>query len=72
MATMDTHVKMRTKAKGGFGRLLTGENLFINEFTAEHAPGEIGIAPGTPGDILHNSVLGRGTCGLIPMAQPLK
>ncbi len=56
MATMDTHIKMRTKAKGGFGRLLTGENLFINEFTAEHAPGEIGIAPGVPGDILHNKL----------------
>ncbi len=53
MATMDTHIKMRTKAKGGFGRLFTGESLFINEFTAEHAPGEIGIAPGTPGDIIH-------------------
>ncbi len=53
MATMDTHIKMRTKAKGGLGRLFTGESLFINEFTAEHAPGEIGIAPGTPGDIIH-------------------
>lgn len=53
MATMDTHIKMRTKAKGGLGRLFTGESLFINEFTAEHAPGEIGIAPGTPGDIVH-------------------
>ena len=53
MATMDTHIRMKTKMKGGFGRLLTGENLFINEFTAENAPAEIGIAPGTPGDILH-------------------
>ena len=61
MATMDTHIKMRTKAKGGIGRLLTGESLFINEFTAEHAPGEIGIAPGTPGDILHRHLTGENT-----------
>lgn len=53
MASMDTHIKMRTKMKGGFGRLLTGESLFINDFTAENAPGEIGIAPALPGDIVH-------------------
>lgn len=53
MASMDTHIAMKTKMKGGFGRLLTGENLFINEFTASHAPGEVGIAPGVPGDVLH-------------------
>ncbi len=53
MATMDTNLVMKTKMKGGFGRLLTGENLFINEFSAEAGPGEIGIAPGSPGDIAH-------------------
>lgn len=53
MATMDTNVVMKTKLKGGFGRFLTGESLFINEFTAENGPGEIGIAPGPPGDIDH-------------------
>lgn len=53
MACMDTHIKMRTRAKGGLGRLFTGESLFINEFSAEDAPGEVGIAPGIPGDILH-------------------
>lgn len=53
MATMDTNVKMKTKLKGGFGRFLTGESLFVNEFTAQHGPGEIGIAPGTPGDLMH-------------------
>ena len=53
MATMDTHLKMKTKLKGGFGRFLSGESIFINEFTAEGGPGEIGIAPGTPGDIMH-------------------
>lgn len=53
MATMDTHIKMKTRMKGGLGRFLTGESIFINEFTAENAPGEIGIAPATPGDLYH-------------------
>lgn len=53
MATMDTHVSMKTKMRGGIGRLVTGESLFINEFTAEGGPGEIGIAPGPPGDLTH-------------------
>ena len=53
MATMDTHLKMKTKMRGGLGRLVSGESIFINEFTAEGVPGEIGIAPGTPGDMGH-------------------
>ncbi len=57
MATMDTHVVMKTKMKGGLGRLLTGENLFINEFSPQHANGTIGIAPAVPGDIMHQHLL---------------
>ena len=53
MATMDSNVEMKTKLKGGFGRFLTGESLFINEFTARGGPGEIKIAPGPPGDMQH-------------------
>ncbi|MGI0115367.1 TIGR00266 family protein [Zooshikella sp. RANM57] len=53
MATMDTHIEMKTKLKGGLGRFVTGESIFINEFTATHGPGEIGIAPGAPGDMMH-------------------
>lgn len=53
MATMDTHLKMKTKLRGGLGRFLTGESIFVNEFTAENVPGEIGIAPGAPGDLGH-------------------
>ena len=53
MATMDTNLQMKTKFKGGIGRMITGESLFINEFTAEGAPGEIGIAPGAPGGLSH-------------------
>jgi uncharacterized protein (TIGR00266 family) len=53
MATMDTHVAMKTRMRGGLGRFLTGESLFLNEFTAQNAPAEIGIAPGSPGDVRH-------------------
>ncbi len=53
MATMDTHINMKTKFRGGFKRFLTGESLFINEFTPEGAAGEIGIAPSAAGDMDH-------------------
>ena len=53
MATMDTHVSMKTKLGGGLSRFVTGESIFINEFTAEGAKGEIGIAAGAPGDMRH-------------------
>ncbi len=53
MATMDTNIEMKTKFKGGLSRLLTGESIFINEFTAQHGNGNIGISPSAPGDILH-------------------
>jgi uncharacterized protein (TIGR00266 family) len=53
MAAMDTNLKMKTKFKGGLGRFLTGESLFINEFTAQGAAGEISIAPGAPGNMAH-------------------
>ena len=53
MATMDPSIKMKTKIGGGFKRMLSGESLFINEFSAPTADGEIGIAPGCPGDVAH-------------------
>jgi uncharacterized protein (TIGR00266 family) len=53
MATMDTNIRMKTKLKGGFSRFLSGESLFINQFTAEGGSGSISIAPGSPGDIEH-------------------
>lgn len=53
MATMSTNLQMKTKLKGGFGRFLTGESLFVNEFTAQGGPAEIGIAPGPAGDLDH-------------------
>ncbi|MBX7226385.1 MAG: TIGR00266 family protein [Chitinophagales bacterium] len=53
MATMDTNIEMKTKFKGGLSRFLTGESLFINEFTAKNGSGEIQIAPACPGDVEH-------------------
>ncbi len=53
MAAMDTNMKMKTKMRGGLGRFLSGESIFINEFTADGGPGEILIAPGAPGDTEH-------------------
>lgn len=58
MATMDTNLVMKTKIKGGFSRLLSGESIFMNEFTADAGPGEIGIAPATPGDLVHRYLRG--------------
>ena len=53
MAAMDSNISMKTRLKGGLGRFLSGESLFINEFKAEGAPGQISIAPGAPGDLVH-------------------
>ena len=53
MATMDTNIEMKSKLKGGFSRFLTGESLFINEFTAKNGSGEIKLAPACPGDVDH-------------------
>jgi uncharacterized protein (TIGR00266 family) len=53
MATMDTNLSMKTTMRGGLGRFLTGEAVFVNEFTAQNGPGEIGVAPGVPGDMDH-------------------
>lgn len=59
MATMDTHLEMKTKMRGGLSRLLTSESIFVNEFTAKNAPGEIGIAPASPGDLMHRYLNGE-------------
>lgn len=53
MATMDTNIQMKTRFKGGLGRFITGESIFINEFTATNGAGEISIAPSAPGDMDH-------------------
>lgn len=53
MAAVDPHLEIKTKFKGGLSRFLTGESLFTSQYTARQSPGQIMIAPGTPGDIRH-------------------
>ncbi|MEB3338617.1 MAG: TIGR00266 family protein [Leptolyngbyaceae bacterium] len=64
MAAMDTCIKMKSKMQGGLmkglGRMLSGESLFLSEFTAEGKPGELYVSPGVPGDIQHYSLNGNG------------
>ena len=67
MAAMDTCLQMKSKMKGGLmkgiGRMLGGESLFINEFTAQGKSGELYISPGVPGDVQHYYVTSK--CGLM-------
>lgn len=51
MQAMDTNISMRTRLKGGFKRFITGEKLFLNEFTAQDKDGEIVLGSPIPGDI---------------------
>ena len=64
MAAMDSCIKMQSKMKGGLmkgvGRMLSGESLFLSEFTAKNKPGQLFLSPGIPGDIQHYYLNGRG------------
>ncbi|AFZ12121.1 protein of unknown function DUF124 [Crinalium epipsammum PCC 9333] len=63
MAAMDSSIKMKSKVQGGLmqglGRMVSGESLFISEFTAQGAPGQLYISPGIPGDIQHYHLNGN-------------
>ena len=67
MAAMDSSLKMKSKVKGGLmkglGRMLGGESLFINEFTAQGRKGQLYISPGVPGDVQHYYL--REECNLM-------
>jgi uncharacterized protein (TIGR00266 family) len=57
MVSMTQNVKMKTEARGGIlaaakRKLLGGESLFQNTFTAEADGGRVMLAPGSPGDII--------------------
>lgn len=56
MVSMSGHIRIETGMKGGVlgaisRKVLGGESLFSNLFTADGAPGEITLAPSLPGDI---------------------
>lgn len=57
MVGMSAHLHLESKMQGGLlaslGRaMLAGESMFQSTYTAQGAPGEILLAPATPGDIL--------------------
>lgn len=57
MVSMSPHLKLESKMQGGLlsalGRsMLGGESMFQSTYTAEGKPGEILLAPSTPGDIM--------------------
>ena len=55
MSWMSPNMKMETTSNGGigkaFGRLLSGESLFLNRYTAQGGKGEIAFASSFPGSI---------------------
>ncbi|MGA1132136.1 MAG: TIGR00266 family protein [Prochlorotrichaceae cyanobacterium] len=57
MAAIDSGITMQSKMKGGLmkglGRMISGESLFISEFTASDRAGQLYISPAVPGDIYH-------------------
>ena len=53
MAYMDSSLKIETTFSGGFKRLVSGEKLFIAEYTAVKEDAAMGIAPGSPGEVAH-------------------
>lgn len=63
MAAMDSTIEMKSKMKGGLmkgvGRMLSGESLFLSEFTAKKT-GQLFISPGMPGEIKHYFIEGKG------------
>ena len=52
MAAMTTNLQLRTQWRGGLKRILTGESIFISEYSAT-SEAEISLAPGLTGDIEH-------------------
>lgn len=57
LVSMSSNIKMKTSARGGVlaaakRKLLGGESIFQNTFTAEQGSGHVLLAPGSPGDIM--------------------
>jgi len=62
MASMSPQITLQAGLKGGalksLGRMLGGESLIVNTFTATNGPGEILFAPGHLGDTHHYQLSG--------------
>jgi uncharacterized protein (TIGR00266 family) len=57
MVSMSSNVTMKTEARGGIlaaakRKLLGGESIFQNTYTAQDGPGRVMLAPGAPGDVI--------------------
>lgn len=56
MVSMSGNIDLHSQMKGGvFGalkRAVGGESAFVSTFTAKNGPGEVTLAPGSPGDIV--------------------
>lgn len=63
MVSMSPTVRLEAGFKGGlgktFGRMLGGESLIINTYTAQDGPGEVMFAGGAAGDITHYRLSGN-------------
>lgn len=55
MVSMSANIELQSQMKGGlmgaFKRMVGGETAFVSTFTARGGPGEVTLAPPTPGDI---------------------
>ncbi|MFN0199346.1 MAG: TIGR00266 family protein [Planctomycetaceae bacterium] len=62
MASMSPSLTMKAGMKGGalksLGRLMGGESMIVNTFTAANGPGEVVFAPGHLGDTQHYRLTG--------------
>lgn len=56
MVSMSANVDLKSQMKGGLlgaiKRSVGGESAFVSTFTAVGAPGEVTLAPATPGDVV--------------------
>ncbi|MFT3924796.1 MAG: TIGR00266 family protein [Myxococcales bacterium] len=61
MASMDPGIQLKAGLKGGvlgsMGRMFAGESMIVNTYTAQQA-GELCLAPGPAGDIVHYRLRG--------------
>jgi uncharacterized protein (TIGR00266 family) len=62
MASMDPSIELKAGFKGGLlgsvGRAFAGESMVLNTFTAQRGPGELMLAPGAAGEVIHHALRG--------------
>jgi uncharacterized protein (TIGR00266 family) len=63
MVSMSANIELQSQMKGGLmgalKRAAGGESAFISTFTARGGPGEVTLAPGSPGDIAAIELTGQ-------------